>query len=127
MKHNPVRQFITFLGVGAIATACHYLVLLLLVEIGQVLPVTASTVGAIVGAVVSYCLNRSYTFHSKSAHTKTAPKFFIVATLAVVFNTILMAAFTIWLRLPYFLAQALTTCLLIIITFGLNKLWSFKE
>ncbi len=127
MKHNLMRQFITFLGAGAIATSGHYAVLLFLVEIGHVLPVMASMVGAVTGAVISYYLNRNYTFQSQADHSKTAPKFFVVAALAIVFNTALMAAFTIWLRFPYFLAQALTTCLLIIITFGVNKLWSFKE
>lgn len=127
MKHDFMRQFKMFLGVGAIATAGHYSVLLLLVEIGHVLPVTASMIGATTGAIISYYLNRNYTFHSKAGHAKTAPKFFIVAILAVVFNTGFIAAFTIWLRVPYFLAQVLTTCLLIIITFSLNKLWSFRE
>ena len=127
MKHELMRQFITFLGAGAIATAGHYLVLLLLVEIGHVLPAVASMIGAVAGAVISYYLNRNYTFHSKASHAKIAPKFFIVASLAVVVNTVLMATFTIWLLLPYFLAQVLTTCLLIIITFSLNKLWSFRD
>ncbi|KAB7614404.1 GtrA family protein [Amylibacter sp. SFDW26] len=127
MKPDLMRQFITFLGAGVIATSGHYSVLLFLVEIGHVLPVTASMIGAVTGAVISYYLNRNYTFVSKISHARTAPKFFIVAILAIVFNTVLMATFTIWLRLPYFWAQVLTTCVLIIVTFGLNKLWSFRE
>jgi len=127
MKPDLMRQFITFLGAGAIATAGHYAVLVLLVELGHIAPVTASLIGALTGAVISYYLNRNYTFQSNADHAKTAPKFFIVAGLAVVVNTVLMAGFTIWLNMPYFPAQALTTCLLILITFGLNKLWSFKE
>ena len=127
MKRDLVHQFLSFLGAGAIATTCHYAVLVALVEVANVVPVSASALGALTGAAISYYLNRNFTFHSKADHRKTAPKFFAVALLAIVINTALMVVFTIWLLIPYFLAQVLTTGLLIIITFGLNKLWSFKE
>ena len=125
MTARLLHQFVSFLGVGAIATACHYIVLLFLVEGAGMGPVSASAVGAFCGAVVSYLLNRKYTFQSQAAHRRTAPRFFLVAGLALVGNVLLMALFAgIW-QWPYFLAQVVTTILLILVTFGLNKLWSF--
>jgi putative flippase GtrA len=98
-----------------------------LVEAVGIQPVTASLFGALVGAIVSYVLNRNITFQSTARHSKTAPKFFFTAFLAVVLNTVFMAFFTLTLRLPYPIAQVLTTGLLLIVTFGLNKFWSFKN
>ncbi|MBT8154360.1 GtrA family protein [Epibacterium ulvae] len=122
-----LRQFITFFGVGAIATACHYVVLFALVEGAEVLPVKASLCGGLVGAIVSYALNRTYTFQSTSQHRKTAPKFFLIAGLAVVLNTALMGVLTLSAGLPYPVAQVLTTAALIVVTFGLNRVWSFRD
>lgn len=126
MSQNIIKQFVSFLGAGAIATVCHYAVLVLLVEAIKVTPVPASSAGALVGAFVSYFFNRKMTFQSKIPHKITMPKFFAVAALAVILNTVLMKILTGWLLIPYLIAQIITTGLLIIITFGLNKIWSFK-
>ncbi|MQQ09618.1 GtrA family protein [Epibacterium sp. SM1979] len=122
-----LRQFITFSGVGAIATACHYVVLFVLVVDAGVQPVTASFCGAVVGAIVSYVLNRAYTFQSTAQHRKTAPKFFLIAALAVISNTALIRFLIVSVGLPYQVAQVLTTAVLIVVTFGLNKVWSFRD
>jgi len=127
MQGNIVRQFTAFIGVGAIATAAHYAILLLLVEGFDVGPVIASSVGAFFGAVVSYILNRDMTFQSDLPHKTAAPKFFVVAGLAFTANLLLMAFFTLQVGLSYPIAQVITTGLIIIITFGLNKYWSFAD
>ena len=121
-----LRQFITFSGVGAIATACHYVVLFVLVVDAGVHPVTASFCGALVGAIVSYVLNRTLTFQSTAQHRKTAPKFFLIAGLAVMLNSALISILILSVGLPYQVAQVLTTAVLIVVTFGLNKVWSFR-
>lgn len=122
-----MSQFFNFLGVGAIATAVHYIFLLILVEVFGFNVVLSSGLGAFAGAVTSYILNRKHTFNSTLPHSSTMPKFFAVAGLAVIMNVILMKLFTSFFNLPYFLAQVITTGLLIILTFGLNKLWSFND
>ena len=128
MTHKSLlEQFISFLGVGAIATACHYLLLILLVEVLSVRVLIASTLGALLGAIVSYILNRKMTFQSEIAHQTALPKFLSVAAFALIMNWLLMKFFTEITLLPYLIAQCITTILLIIITFGLNKIWSFKE
>ncbi|WP_282094935.1 GtrA family protein [Epibacterium ulvae] len=126
-RSSLLRQLITFFGVGAIATTCHYAVLFALVEGAKVLPITASLCGALFGAIVSYVLNRTYTFQSTAQHRKTAPKFFVIAGLSVVLNTVLMGILTLSVGLPYPVAQVLTTGVLIVVTFSLNKVWSFRE
>ncbi|MEM7215373.1 MAG: GtrA family protein [Pseudomonadota bacterium] len=122
-----LKQFTNFLGVGAFATMAHYSVLLALVEIFLTNAIIASGTGALIGAITSYVLNRNYTFRSKLPHNTAMPRFFAVAALAVFANVLLMKLFVDGVEIPYFAAQVVTTILLITITFGLNKFWSFHE
>lgn len=126
-QKNLINQFTSFLGVGAIATLCHYLLLIILVELFSIGVLIASTSGAVLGGCISYYLNRKMTFQSNIAHKTVVPKFIVVSVLAVTLNVLLMKFFTQVIFLPYLFAQCITTVLLIIITFGLNKVWSFKE
>ena len=122
-----LKQVISFLGVGVIATLSHYALLIALVEVFNVDAVVGSVAGAALGAFVSYILNRNYTFNSDLPHSTTMPKFFAVAGLAMVSNFALMKIFVEYLLLPYLVAQVITTVILIAITFGLNKIWSFRD
>ncbi|MBA4782637.1 MAG: GtrA family protein [Rhizobiales bacterium] len=120
------REILAFLVVGLVATGSHYAVLIFLVEAMQVAAVPASAAGAFLGAVVSYFLNRKLTFRSNRAHRAAMPRFFTVAALSLATNTGLMALFTGPLGIAYLPAQVVTTGFLIILTFGLNKLWTFR-
>ena len=122
-----ITQILSFTFVGVIATAVHYGILIALVELWDLSPVTGSAIGAFGGAVVSYGLNRSVTFKARGAHAVTASRFFIVAVAALVVNTALMALFVDGVSMPYIPAQIVTTGLLVILTFGANKLWTFRE
>lgn len=122
-----IPQFMSFATIGVVATALHYAVLIALVEIAAVSPVRASAAGALAGAFLSYGLNRFITFRSSAPHTTTVSRFFCVAAIALAINTALMALFTELLTLPYLLAQVITTGLIVIITFGANKWWTFKD
>ena len=126
-QKNIFQEFVSFLGVGVIATACHYILLICLVEFFGFGILIASTAGAVLGGFISYLLNYKITFQSGLAHTVALPKFVSVATFAIFMNWVLMKLLTQIFLLQYLLAQILTTVLLISITFGLNKIWSFKE
>lgn len=121
------RQFSRFVVVGGIATAFHYALLVLLVEAGSVRPVAASAAGALLGAIVSYFLNRTLTFRSQSSHRKAVPRFFTIALFAMVANAGLMIFFTLVLNLPYLPAQIITTLMIIVLTFTANRLWTFGD
>src|SRR5262249_18486368 len=107
-----IRQFIVFAGVGAVATAAQYVVLIALVELAGINAVVASTAGRIIGIVTNYALSYTITFQSKAAHLKTFSKFVTLATIGLVMNSLLMAAGTSWLGLHYLAAQVISTVLL---------------
>jgi len=122
-----LKQFLSFLGVGSLATSIHYAVLIALVELFLFSPVVASVVGALAGAIVGYYLNRNFTFKAYVSHKVAMPKFMTVALMAVAGNFALMSLFVETLSIPYLFGQIITTVLLVVVTFGLNKAWSFKN
>lgn len=122
---HPLRQFVLFAGVGAVGTAAQYLVLVLLVEGLALNPVLASTLGFGVGAVVNYLLNYHYTFRSDKSHFEAAGKFFSVALLGAISNSLLMYLAIDCLGLNYLLAQILATGVVLGQNFLLNRHWTF--
>ncbi len=121
-----LRQVVAFAGVGVVATLCHYVVLVLLVEAKALPVVPASAVGALVGAIVGYRLNYRLAFDSSAPHGKTAPRYLIIAVLALGVNTFLMAVLHGHFSLPYLIAQIITTGIVFFLTFSANRLWTFR-
>lgn len=121
-----VRQGISFLGVGLIATAVQYLILLALVELLGWSAVVSSSIGYAISALLNYFLNYRYTFRSNSAHHRAFPKFAVVAGAGLVLNAILMELFINKMQIYYLLAQLLTTGIVLVWNFLANRLWSFR-
>jgi len=117
--------FVKFASAGLVGTCAHYSLLILLVQGVSFSPVTASLVGAIVGASINYCLSYWLVFKSVRRHRETLVKFSIIASGAVVFNTLLMYVLVKAVGLPYIFAQILTTLTTLIYGFVANTIWTF--
>ena len=61
-------QFIRFAKVGVVGTLVQYLALFVLVQWWDVYAIIASGFGFVLGTVVNYSLNYSYTFQSDRRH-----------------------------------------------------------
>lgn len=119
-------QFLSYTLVGCIATLAHYSLLLFCVEHLQITPWLASVYGALFGALVSYVLNRGYTFSETLKSHKTAfVRFFIVAIIGALSNGILVWIGTVLFEMHYLLAQVLATLITFLTSFKLNKSWTF--
>ncbi|MBN3766800.1 GtrA family protein [Burkholderia sp. Ac-20365] len=121
------RRFVVYAGVGAIGTVTQYAILIALVHSGSTSPAIGSMIGATIGAIVNYGLNRRITFRSSSNPLSTAPKFAIVALLGVLANGVCMKFFATGLELNYLLAQLVTTALVLGLTYLFNSVWTFKD
>jgi putative flippase GtrA len=75
------RQFAAFFGVGLVAAVVHYGLLIGLVEAWRVDPVTAALAGYVAGGVVSYWLNRQFTYRSDRPHAEATWRFALVAAV----------------------------------------------
>lgn len=122
-----MERFLSFAGIGALATLIQYLILVAGVQLTHAAPVVASTVGFIVAALVNYALNRRYTFGSHKPHAEAVSKFFTVAAIGLALNGILLAAGTQLFGLNYLLAQVLATALVLIWNYSANAAWTFAE
>ena len=121
------RQFVSFAGVGAIATAVHYAILIVLVQFYHLNPTLASGIGAVAGALISYSLNYHYTFRSNGRHAVSVAKFFIVAAVGLVLNSMSMLICIEVFGFHYLLSQVLATGLVLIWSFAVNRAWTFRE
>lgn len=122
-----IRRLTTFGLIGTLGTGAHYLTLVILVELMHVDPVTAATAGFFNGALLNYFLNYRYTFRSTKAHRDAAPKFFLIAALTGLLNSLLVYFGVNILGINYLLAQIIATIVVFFSNFGLNALWTFRE
>ncbi len=122
-----VRQFAAFFGVGLVAAVVHYGLLIGLVEAWRVDPVTAALAGYVAGGVVSYSLNRQFTYRSDRPHAEATWRFALVAVVGFFLTWGLMHAFTRWFGLPYLPAQIVTTAVVLFWSFLAHKLWTFAD
>lgn len=121
-----IKQFVVFAAVGAIGTLSHYCVLIVLVQLLGVNPVVASGTGFAVGALVNYLLNYRVTFRSARPHQEAAPRFFAIAAVGMLANTVIMALGTKVFAIQYLLAQIIATGMVLGLNFVANRLWTFR-
>lgn len=107
-----VRQVVRFAAVGVLATGSHYVVLIALVELAHVRPVIATTIGYCVGTVVSYALNRRFTFVTDAPVVSSFVKFAVLYGIGMALNAAIMGALIAW-SAPYLLAQVVATAIVL--------------
>jgi len=121
-----ITQLVKFTAVGAFGTIVHYLILILLVEKSGTDAVVASSAGAVAGAFVNYFLNYYFTFQSKRRHTQAIAQFYAVAGTGFLLNAILIWFIADLLGVYYLLAQLVTTGIVLLWNFWLNRIWTFR-
>ncbi len=119
-----MRHLMRYAMVGAIATAVHYLLLVLLVEGAGWPPFAATGAGAVLGAQVAYAGNRWFTFAHRGP---LAASWWRFQSTAVIGAGVGMAvvALGVHLGLYYLLAQVAATGLSMLLTYAVNRRWSF--
>ena len=123
---HTFKQFVRFVGVGGVATALQYLILVVLVSIFDIKPMSASTVGFLISSLVNYELNCRFTFNSASTRQKTMPLFYCVVAIGLLINALVMHIFVSVLLLHYLLSQIVATSVVLVSNFTLNRVWVFR-
>lgn len=121
----PIKQFLRYTVVGAVATATHYALLVLGVEAAGWPAWWASGFGAVVGAQVAYVGNRRYTFAFRGALGVSWLRFQTTALIGAVLGMLIVAA-AVHLGLHYLIGQVAATLASLLLTFTINRLWSFR-
>jgi putative flippase GtrA len=124
MKAGPA--LLRYAAVGVAATAAHWALLALLVE-GPGLPAwLGSGAGAVLGAQVAFFGNRRFTFGHGGPLWPAWWRFMGTALLGAGFGMVVVGA-GVALGLHYLLAQAVATVLVMLLTFGINRAWTFAR
>jgi putative flippase GtrA len=122
-----VRQFGAFFGVGVAAVIVHYGLLYLLVEAYFYDKNSAAAGGYLAGGVVSYVLNRIFTYQAGRSNLEAGWRFAVVAVVGAILTWLLMKFFNGWLGWHYMVAQVVITGLVLFWSFLAHKYWSFKD
>jgi putative flippase GtrA len=122
-----LRQFRSFFGVGILAAAVHYGLLIYLVEWRKLDAVLATMAGYLAGGLLSYGLNRLLTYEAERGHLEAGWRFAVVALIGLGLTTALMSVFLRLLDWHYIPAQLLTTGIVLLWSFFAHKYWSFRD
>ena len=121
------RPLALYAAAGAVATAVHYALLVVLVEGTMLAPTAAAVAGAALGAAVAYVLNRRLAFAGTTApHAQALPRFLLTAALGAACSGACVWAGTTLAGVHYLVAQAVATVLAMLLTYGVNRRWSFS-
>jgi putative flippase GtrA len=124
LNRRVQRRFLQYAAVGAVATAAHYALLIGTVETGILAPAPAAALGAWVGAQVAFAGNALFTFRGAPVTLGAWLRFQATAVIGAVLSFGLVAA-GVRLGVHYLLAQALATLLTLLVTYEINRRWSF--
>lgn len=121
------NAFLRFAGAGLVGTGAHYLSLIMLVHYSFMDPVAASVTGAVIGALINYCLSYWCVFKTKKKHSETLHKFMLIAAGAVGLNAIIMYGLVEVANFHYIVAQIMSSAATLIYGFIANSIWTFKQ
>src|SRR6266436_6301410 len=99
-----LSEFLRFATVGALATVVHYSMLIALVELAHGPLIASTSAGFVLGAVVSYSLNRRITFRHQPDFGRGLVKFVSVGAVGLGLNALIVAGLA-HAGIQYILAQ----------------------
>ncbi len=124
MSPATAWQLLRYASVGGLATAAHWALLAVLVEGAGMAPWVASGCGAVLGAQVAFFGNRRYTFGHAGPLWPAWWRFMGTAALGGGVGMAVVAA-GVALGPHYLLAQAVATAVGLLLTYTVNRVWTF--
>src|SRR3989442_4941187 len=121
-----LAQFVKFGIVGASNTALTFLIYTLLLKVFGVWYLAAAAIGFLIGAVNSFLLNRSWTFRGHVGDAFTPVRWAVVQGCGLALNEGLLYLWVDRVRLDELVGQAFATAIVTVITFLVNRAWTFR-
>ena len=120
-----MQRFIRYTLVGAVATAVHYALLAGVVELLHWPAWLGSGFGAVMGAQVAFFGNRGFTFAHRGDVAPAWLKFMGTAATGALLGMAIVAG-GVQIGLHYLLAQVIATLASLLLTFAINRAWTFR-
>ncbi len=116
-----------YLAQGISLNALGYILYSVLVYFSVVESIlVAALVSSLMLLPISFAANRKWVFESNNPMAGEVTRFFFVYAFSVALNLLLLWAVSIAVKNP-FLAQAISSCVVVMTTFLLNNIWTFKK
>jgi putative flippase GtrA len=125
-RAHVVVQFVKFGIVGVSNTVLAFAIYTLLLKAFDVWYLAASAIGFVCGAVNGFLLNRRWTFAGHVGDSLTPVRWGVVQTCGLAVNEALLYAFVDGAGVEKLLGQALATAVVTVLTFAVNRAWTFR-
>ncbi|HEX3432971.1 MAG TPA: GtrA family protein [Solirubrobacteraceae bacterium] len=119
-------QFVKFGIVGVSNTLLAFAIYTVLLKVFGVWYLAASAIGFVVGAVNGFLLNRRWTFAGHVGDSLTPVRWGIVQGCGLALNEGLLFVFVDDAGIEKLLGQACATVIVTVITFLVNRAWTFR-
>jgi len=113
--------------VGALGTAVNYAIYALLLLLGGVPYPLASAIGYVTGTFAAYPLNRRWTFGIREHRGELLLRYVAVQTAGVGLTVAVLTVLVEVAGVPALLAQAFAIVAANVVTFFVNRRWSFGD
>ena len=128
MNAHKIVTFIKYTLVATVGLVCDMTTLFLLVEYARFAVLLATALAFMVAVIVNFNLHKRWTFHDTSHDLKKQfTAFFVISimnfVLTLVFMFVLVEIANFW----YVLAKVITATLVLIFSYVMNRLWTFKK
>ncbi|MBC5639019.1 MULTISPECIES: GtrA family protein [Clostridia] len=125
--NDGVIRFVKFGMVGVINTLVNWIIFFILNALGMYY-ILANIIAYILGTVNSYLWNTLWVFKYKDkASTETTIKFIILNLIGLGLNTGILYVLVDLCNLNKFIGLVITTAIVMIINYIVNKLWVFSK
>jgi putative flippase GtrA len=122
-----ILQFVKFGIVGVSNTLISFAVYILLLKVFGMWYVAASAIGFAVGAVNGFLWNRAWTFRGHVGDALTPVRWFVVQSCGLLVDLGLVYVLVDGVGLDKLVGQAATTAIVTMLTFFVNRAWTFRE
>lgn len=124
---DDVKRFVKFGVVGVLNTLINWIIFIILSANG-VYYIISNIIAYTVATINSYLLNSKWVFNNGDNYTKeTTIKFIILNFIGLVLNTAILYILVDILNIKKVIAMIITTIIVMIINYFVNKLWVFKS
>lgn len=127
VKTADIAQFARYIGVGIFNSIFGFAVIFTLMYLLRLSPELSNLIGYACGIIVSYVLNRTFTFRSTEMRRIELPKFVIVFGLAYGLNFVVLWISLQCLHIAGFVSQIIAGFFYIIASYSLNKIFVFRN
>ncbi len=120
-------QFIRFLGVGVINTLIGFTIIFACMYLARLGPEISNLIGYVCGVIISFFLNKKYTFNSNKKGHKEAIRFLIVFGIAYTANLLVLYILIHNIHISKDFSQIYAGIVYTVTSYLMNKYYVFTD